>query len=122
MSLIMCSSPGSIEMSHNASSLAGVTPCTTDDTLSWYIATLLTISTCPFFLFQYFADGLKKKLADTCTLTGPLILLFWTSGNIASGFQNQSEQTYSHVVAEYVMYIASVSPLVQHLATSSRDS
>ena len=36
---------------------------------------------------------------------GPLILLFWTSGDVCSGFQNQSGQPYSHLAEAYVMYL-----------------
>ena len=35
---------------------------------------------------------------------GPLIPLFWTSGDVSSGFQSQSGQPYTHLVDAYVMY------------------
>ena len=35
----------------------------------------------------------------------PLIPLFWTPGDVSSGFQSQSGQPYSHLAEEYVMYV-----------------
>ena len=32
----------------------------------------------------------KKFLADTCPFLGPLVPLFWISGDVSSGFQSQS--------------------------------
>ena len=37
---------------------------------------------------------------------GPLIPLFLTSGDISSGFQSQSEQPYSYLAEEYVLYVS----------------
>ena len=59
-----------------------------------------------------------KFLEGTCPFMGPLIPLFWTSGDVSSGFQYQSGQSYSHLVQAYVMYIPKDSPMVQHLLTS----
>ena len=39
---------------------------------------------------------LKKFLADTCPFLGPLVPLFWISGDVSSGFQSQSGLPYSH--------------------------
>ena len=39
---------------------------------------------------------------------GPLIPLFLTSGDVSSGFQNQSQQPYLHLAEAYVMYVPSV--------------
>ena len=67
-------------------------------------------------------------------LWGPLIPLFWTSGDVSSGFQSHSEhpwtsgdvsslfqshngQSYSHLVEAYVLQIPRDSPLVRHLPT-----
>ena len=36
---------------------------------------------------------------------GPLIPLFWTSGDVSSGFQSQSKQHYSHLVEAYVLHV-----------------
>ena len=45
------------------------------------------IGTVPkWYLFFFFF----KFLLDTCPFVGPLIPLFWTSGDISSGFQSQS--------------------------------
>ena len=38
-----------------------------------------------FFFFFFF-----KFLADTCPFLGPLVPLFWISGDVSSGFQSQS--------------------------------
>ena len=40
----------------------------------------------PNFFFFFFL----KFLADTCPFWGPLVPLFWISGNVSSGFQSQS--------------------------------
>ena len=49
---------------------------------------------------------------------GPLIPLFWTSGDVSYGFQNQSGQPYSCSVETYVLCISWDSALVWHLRTS----
>ena len=36
-----------------------------------------------------------KFLADTCPFLGPLVPLFWISGDVFSGFQSQSGLPYS---------------------------
>ena len=41
-----------------------------------------------------------KFLADTCPFLGPLVPLFWISGDISSGFQSQSGLPYSHCGGE----------------------
>ena len=43
---------------------------------------------------------------------GPLISLFWTSGDVSSGFQIHSGQPYSHLAEAYVIYVPRDSPLV----------
>ena len=48
---------------------------------------LVIIIHCIFFL---------KFLADTCPVLGPLVPLFWISGDVSSGFQSQSGLPYSH--------------------------
>ena len=35
---------------------------------------------------------------------GPLIPLFWTSGDVSSGFQSQSGQRYLHLAEAYVFH------------------
>ena len=45
----------------------------------------------------------KKNLVDTCPILGPLIPLFWTSGDVSSGFQSQGGQPYSHLAVAYVI-------------------
>ena len=39
---------------------------------------------------------------------GPLILLFWTSGDVSSGFQSQSGQPYLRLAEAYVLYVPEV--------------
>ena len=41
-----------------------------------------------------------KFLADTCPFLGPLVPLFWISGDVSSGFQSQSGLLYSHCGGE----------------------
>ena len=48
---------------------------------------------------------------------GHLIPLFWTSGDISSGFQSQSGQTHLCLAEAYVLHIPWDSPLVWHLLT-----
>ena len=38
-------------------------------------------------------------------LLGPLIPLFWTSGDVSSGFQSQSWHPYSHLAEAYVIRV-----------------
>ena len=40
----------------------------------------------PLYFFFFFL----KFLADTCPFLGPLVPLFWISGDVSSGFQSQS--------------------------------
>ena len=55
---------------------------------------------------------------DTSLFVGPLIPLFWTSGDVSSGFQSQSGQHYLHLAEAYVLHVSWDSPLVWHLPTS----
>ena len=48
-------------------------------------------------------------------LWGPL---FWTSGEVSSGFQSQSEKPYLHLAEAYMLHVPWNSPLLQHLPTS----
>ena len=41
-------------------------------------------------LHTFFLFVLLKFLADTCPFLGPLVPLFWISGDVSSGFQSQS--------------------------------
>ena len=59
-------------------------------------------------------------IVDIGPFIGPLILLFWTSGDVSSRFQSQSEQLYSDLPEVYVMYVPWGSPLLRHLPTSWR--
>ena len=64
-------------------------------------------------------------LADTytCPILGPLVPLFWLSGDVSSGFQSQSGFCLIRFFAEVnVMYIPWDPPLVLHLPTSWRPA
>ena len=66
-----------------------------------------------FFFFE------KKFLADTCPFLGPLVPLFWISGDVSSGFQSQSGFCLINFFAEAnVMYTFRDSSLVLHVLTS----
>ena len=45
---------------------------------------------CWSMYIQVFLFVFLKFLADTCPFLGPLVPLFWISGDISSGFQSQS--------------------------------
>ena len=45
---------------------------------------------------SFFVVFLKKFLEDRCPFLGPLVPLFWISGDVSSGFQSQSGLPYSH--------------------------
>ena len=47
----------------------------------------------------------KFFLEDISPFVGTLILLFWTSGDVFSGFQSQSGQPYLHLAEAYMIYI-----------------
>ena len=49
---------------------------------------------------------------------GPLIPLFWTSGDVFSGFQSLSGQPYLHFVQAYMLHVPWDLPLVPHLLIS----
>ena len=55
---------------------------------------------------------------DFLKFLGPLIPLFWTSGDVSAGFQSQRGQPYSHLAEAYMLYVPCDSPLVQNLPTS----
>ena len=46
-----------------------------------------------------------KFLEDVSPFCGATDTLFWTSGDVSSGFQSQSGQPYSHLIEAYVIYI-----------------
>ena len=49
----------------------------------------------------------------------PLGPLFWTFGNVSSGFQSHSGQPYSHLAEAYVLHVSWDSPRLEiHLLTS----
>ena len=47
----------------------------------------------------------NKILRTWVFFVGPLIPLFWTSGDVSSGFQSQSGQPYSCLAEVYVLYV-----------------
>ena len=52
---------------------------------------------------------------------GPLIPLFWTSGDVSSGFQSQNGQPYSSLAEAYVSIMLTVCflPISMHIFTST---
>ena len=49
---------------------------------------------------------------------GPLVPLFWISGDVSSGFQSQSGFCLIRIAEANVMYLPQDPPLVLHLLTS----
>ena len=58
----------------------------------------------------------------TCPFLGPLVPLFWISGDVSSGFQSQSGFCLIRIVEANVMYIPWDPPLVLHELTSWRPT
>ena len=56
-------------------------------------------------LFCPIKTSFFKFSVDMSPFLGPLMPLFRTSGDISSGFQNQSGQPYSHLAEAYVIYV-----------------
>ena len=48
------------------------------------------MSSCLFNIINFLKKNFFKFLADTCPFLGPLVPLFWISGDVSSGFQSQS--------------------------------
>ena len=60
-----------------------------------------------------------KVFGRHMSFLGPLVPLFWISGDISSGFQNQSGICLFHFFTEVnVVYIPQDPPLVLHMLTS----
>ena len=53
-----------------------------------------------FFFFKLFLSD-----TFTCPILGPLVPLFWISGNVSSGFQSQSGFCLIRIAEANVMYI-----------------
>ena len=88
-----------------------------------YMAVLMVLEAClsigirDLILINNFFK--KSFLADTYPFGGPLVPLFWISGDISSGFQSQSGFCLIHFFVEVnVMYTLQDSPLVLHVPTS----
>ena len=64
---------------------------------------------------------LKKILLDMCPFMGPLIPLFWTTGDLSSGFQLQSGQSYLRLAEAYVMYIPVAPERLSYRTSSSLE-
>ena len=60
----------------------------------------------------------KITIIQNCPTFGPLVPLFWISGDISSGFQSQSGFCLIPIAEANVMYIPWDPPLVLHLPTS----
>ena len=60
-----------------------------------------------------------RSFTTACPFLGPLVPLFWISGDVSSGVKSQSGFCFIHFFAEAnVMYIPRDPPLVLHLLTS----
>ena len=81
----------------------------------------LFVSSSLFFLLFFL---IKVFLSDTftCPFLGPLVPLFWISGDVSSGFQSQSGFCLIHIAETNVMYISWDPPLVLHIADLLTDS
>ena len=57
-------------------------------------------------------------LADTftCPILGPLVPLFWISGDVSSRFQSQSGYSLIHITEANIMYIPWDQPVMLHVA------
>ena len=79
---------------------------------------------CKHGLYIYFI--FLKFLGDThvlfgghaCPFWGPLVPLFWISGDVSSGYQSQSGFCLIRIAEVNVMYIPRDPPLVLHMPTS----
>ena len=68
---------------------------------------------------SYWNAFLFKKIWRTYVLfMGPLISLFWTSGDVSYGFQSLSLQLYLCLTEAYVSHVPWDSRLVGHMLTS----
>ena len=71
-----------------------------------YIVVEFTSCTFVAFWIMYGMSGRSFLIFDGhMSLLGATDTLFWTSGDVPSGFQSQSVQPYSHLVEAYVMYV-----------------
>ena len=72
-------------------------------------------------LHVFFFGFFKKVFVHLCFL-GPLVPLFWISGDASSGFQSQSGFCLIYIVEANIMYVPRDPPLVLHLPTSWRPA
>ena len=69
------------------------------------------------FFFKMNFRSFSFFLSDICPILGPLVSLFWISGDVSSGFQSQSGFCLMcHIAEANVMYIPGDPPLVLHIA------
>ena len=89
-------------------------------TLQYFYTTHLHYVIYTHRLVWYKVTFFKVFLSDifTCPILGPLVPLFWISGDVFSGFQRQNPR----IVEVNVMYISWDPPLVLHIADLLIDS
>ena len=58
-----------------------------------------------FFLFVGGATVERWENTFTCPTLGPLVPLFWISGDVSSGFQSQWVLPYPHYLGERKIYV-----------------
>ena len=75
-------------------------------------------TSCHYVFYWWSNQHYSSFLNNFLLFVGSLIPLFWTSGDISSGFQSQSEQPYLHLAEAYILHIPWDSPLARHLAGS----
>ena len=89
--------------------------------ISWILYTVISFGLkthcATEFLFFFISFFLNFFLSDafTCPILEPLVPLFWTSGDIFSGFQSQSGFCLIHIAEVNVMYIPWDPLLVIHI-------
>ena len=65
-------------------------PCTGHSRIKVHFAATFSITFVSTFQNDDYTFFFLKFLADTCPFWGPLVPLFWISGDVSSGFQSQS--------------------------------
>ena len=101
-------------VTHNTLSTTAVT--------SWYVLKQCFSTSNFFFFFFFFFNKVFLSDTFTCPILGPLVPLFWISGDVSSGFQSQSGFCLIRIAEANVMYIPWDPPLVLHVADLLTDS
>ena len=105
----------------------------TQDPITIYLWSVWNCLACKYQVFIYIPFGLRlgfhcgrtwvkgfRKTFLESFFVGPLIPLFWTSGDVCPGFQSPSG--FPHLFASFLCAVESDSPLVWPLLTSGRPA